>query len=102
VSPEGDFRNAGEMDEKTLSFEELRHRLLAKVSHPVSVQVVGAREIVAFLEGPIDGVMGFESPESHGSSFTAPPVHGRCSWPSPSSCPRPWLRFPTASSWNSR
>jgi hypothetical protein len=40
------------MDEKTLSFEELRHRLLAKVSHTVSVQVVGAREIVASLGGP--------------------------------------------------
>jgi hypothetical protein len=32
----------------------------------VSIQVVGAREIVAFLEGPIDRVMRFESTESHG------------------------------------
>ena len=54
------------MDEKTLSFEELRHWFVAKVSHPVSVQVVVAREIVAFLEGPINGVMGFESTDSHG------------------------------------
>jgi hypothetical protein len=54
------------MDDRNLSFEELRHWLLAKVSHAVSVQVVGVREIIAFLEGPIDKVMGFESPESHG------------------------------------
>jgi hypothetical protein len=54
------------MDEKTLSFEQVRRWLLAKVSHPVSVQVVVAREIVAFLEGRIDRVIGFESTESHG------------------------------------
>jgi hypothetical protein len=62
----GLVRNAAEMDEKTLSFEQVRRWLLAKVSHPVSVQVVVAREIVAFLEGRIDRVIGFESTESHG------------------------------------
>jgi hypothetical protein len=55
------------MDERTLSFEELRRWLLAKVSHPVSVQVVGAQEIVAFLEGPIDRVMRFEHRIARGS-----------------------------------
>jgi hypothetical protein len=98
VVPNGIGPRAAEMNEKTLSFEELRHWLLAKVSHPVSVQVVGPREIVAFLEGPIDrGDEVREHRDRTVFSLTAPPAHGRCSWPSPSSFLRPSLPFPTAS-----
>ena len=52
-----------------LSFLQLRHWFEAEVSHAVSVQITTQRGTVAFLEGPIEGVMGFESPGSHGVSI---------------------------------
>ena len=54
------------MYEKTLSFQELRHWLEAGVGRPFNIHIALARGIVAFLDGPIDTVMGFKTSDSHG------------------------------------
>lgn len=51
---------------ETLSFEELTRWFRGNLSHSVSAQVTTAGETVAFLEGRIESVMGFESTDSRG------------------------------------
>jgi len=51
-----------------LSFQQLKHWFEANVGAGVSVQVTSQRGTVAFLDGTIDGLMGFESTDSRGVS----------------------------------
>lgn len=50
----------------TFSFEEVKAWFREAVGDPVSIHVVHERGTIAFLDGPIDGVMGFGSDDSHG------------------------------------
>lgn len=52
--------------ETTLSFQELWEWLEARLGQSLSIQIVAGRESVAFLEGPIESVMGFRAGSSHG------------------------------------
>jgi hypothetical protein len=52
--------------ETTLSFQELWNWLEARLGQSLSIQIVAGRESVAFLDGPIDNVMGFRAGSSHG------------------------------------
>jgi len=59
------MRRRGEMRE-TLSFKEVMAWFRAAIGDSVSVHVAGGPGTDAFLDGPIDDVMGFESTNSHG------------------------------------
>jgi hypothetical protein len=50
----------------TLSFEEVKAWFREAVGDAVSIHVVNGPGTIAFLEGSIDGVMGFKSEDSHG------------------------------------
>jgi|SRR5215217_2648316 len=50
----------------TLSFDEVKAWFREAVGDVVSVHVVNRPGTIAFLNGPIDGVMRVQSPESHG------------------------------------
>jgi hypothetical protein len=50
----------------TLSFEEVKAWFCEAVGDAVSIHVVNGPGTIAFLDGPIDGVMGFRSDDSHG------------------------------------
>jgi len=54
------------MFEKTLGFEQLRQWLEARLGRSFSIHIALPRGIVAFLDGPIDRLMGFESDDSRG------------------------------------
>jgi hypothetical protein len=54
-----------------LSYQQLKPWFLAQVGRSLSVQITSPRGTVAFVEGSVDGVMGFESTDSSGFS-----VHG--------------------------
>src|SRR5687767_2747017 len=54
------------MFERMLSFEELGEWLKATVGQSFSIHIALPRGIVAFLDGPIETSMGFESCDSHG------------------------------------
>jgi hypothetical protein len=51
---------------ETLTFDEVKAWLRAAVHDSVSVQITSRAGTIAFLDGPIDSVMGFESTDSHG------------------------------------
>jgi hypothetical protein len=51
---------------ETLSFKDVKAWFLAAVSYSVSVHITNRTGTVAFLDGPIDSVMGFESTDSRG------------------------------------
>jgi len=51
---------------ETLGFEEMEMWFRAAVGGCVSIHVASPSGSVAFLDGPIDSVMGFESTRSHG------------------------------------
>jgi hypothetical protein len=50
----------------TLSFEEVKAWFCEAVGDAVSIHVVNGPGTIAFLDGPIDGVMGFRSDDSRG------------------------------------
>jgi hypothetical protein len=50
----------------TLSFEEVKAWFCEAGGDAVSIHVVNGPGTIAFLDGPIDGVMGFRSDDSHG------------------------------------
>ena len=50
----------------TLTFEEVKAWFREAVGDAVSIHVVNGPGTIAFLDGPIDGVMGFRSDDSHG------------------------------------
>src|SRR5215213_1820238 len=50
----------------TLTFEEVKAWFREAVGDAVSFHVVNGPGTIAFLDGPIDGVMGFRSDDSHG------------------------------------
>ena len=50
----------------TLSFEEVKTWFREAVGDAVSIHVGNGPGTIAFLDGPIDGVMGFRSEDSHG------------------------------------
>jgi hypothetical protein len=58
--------SVADMHEKTLSFDELKQWLQASVGQSFSTHIAIPRGIVAFLDGPIDTILGFNSGESHG------------------------------------
>jgi hypothetical protein len=51
---------------EALSFEQLKHWFRGSVGHSVSVQITVGNQTVAFLDGRIETVMGFENTHSHG------------------------------------
>ena len=51
---------------ETLTFDEVKALLRAAVDESVSVQITSPAGTVAFVDGSIDSVMGFESTYSHG------------------------------------
>jgi hypothetical protein len=51
---------------ETLTFDEVKTWLRSAVNDSVSVQITSRAETIAFLDGPIESVMGFESTDSHG------------------------------------
>ena len=54
------------MYETTLNFHELGHWLETRIGQSFSIHIALPRGIVAFLEGPIDTVIGFETSDSYG------------------------------------
>jgi hypothetical protein len=51
---------------ETLGFEQAKQWFRAHVGRPVSIQISTGSQTVAFLDGSIDGVMGFAGTDSHG------------------------------------